>query len=284
MIDRKGYYELMGESKAHLTLTLDTDEPIELANFVGAFTSLANEFERFIDAKYPQDAKADTRIFIKDVRHGSVVADIISYIPVVAPIAITQMDQILVLEDFVRRWGARIVSLRDNTATPEEFEPRELKDFYKTTKSISCDPRASHRLEAAVFEDGVRKVRVAFQFSALEARAAEQTIEETQRLLSAPANERKTRVLMRFTRTDVHDATVNKKSGERVIIKDISSSEKPVIFASEMVEQEIREYIRDSDENVYKRGFVVDVFIQYSGERIIAYSVAALHSVIDIDD
>lgn len=91
------------------------------------------------------------------------------------------------------------------------------------------------------------------------------------------------RVLMRFTRTDVHDATLNKRSGERVVIEDVSSSDLPVIYASEMAEQEIRQHIRDGDENAYKRGFVVDVSVQTAGPKVIAYSVITLHSVVDID-
>jgi hypothetical protein len=88
---------------------------------------------------------------------------------------------------------------------------------------------------------------------------------------------------MVYTRTDVHDAAVNKKSGERVIIRDISPKDHAVMYASEMVEQEMRSQIREADENVYKKGFVVDVVAQKAGERIIAYAVTAFHSVIDLE-
>ena len=40
-----GYSKLMNDQPAHLTLKLDTSEPVEIGDFVGAFTSLANEFE-----------------------------------------------------------------------------------------------------------------------------------------------------------------------------------------------------------------------------------------------
>ncbi|WP_254021428.1 hypothetical protein [Mesorhizobium escarrei] len=81
----------------------------------------------------------------------------------------------------------------------------------------------------------------------------------------------------------MHDATLNKRSGERVVISDLSEKEHAVMYASEMAEQEIREQIREADANVYKRGFVVDVSIQMSGETILAYAVVAFHSVIDLD-
>jgi len=40
------YSALMGEQSAFLTLKIDTEQPVELRDFVGAFTSLGNEFER----------------------------------------------------------------------------------------------------------------------------------------------------------------------------------------------------------------------------------------------
>lgn len=81
-------------------------------------------------------------------------------------------------------------------------------------------------------------------------------------MLAKPDADTAMRVLMIYTRTDVHDATVNKKSGERVLIRDIADTDHSVMYGSEMVEREIRQLIREADENVYKKGFVVDAVVQ----------------------
>lgn len=286
MLHRK-YSDIMGEHKAHLTLKLDTDEPIELGDFVGAFTSIANEFERFVSEAYPS-VKADPKMFVREVRHGSVEADIVAGIGVLAVsgfgVAVQSIDHIMLLEDFVRRWGGRLTALISNDIPKGELEsPPQLNDFLKTVRSISADPLASHKLEAAVFEDGRREVRAAFTFTTPEARSAEQNIEDRKRSLAKPDTAPLTRVLMTYTRTDVHDATINKRSGERVRINAISPKDFAVMYASELVEQEVRQQIRDADENVYKRGFVVDVVVQKAGERITAYSVTAFHAVIELE-
>jgi len=49
---------------AHLTSKIDTKEPIELGHFVGASTSIANEFERFVREEYSGVKAEDTRMFI----------------------------------------------------------------------------------------------------------------------------------------------------------------------------------------------------------------------------
>lgn len=274
----------MAQQSAHLRLKLDTAEPVELGDFVGAFTSLANEFERYVAAEYP-GAEADPRVYIKDVRSGCIEADMITGLTFAAGMATQHMEHILVLEDFVKRWGRRFTALVRNDVPEGELESgRELKDFLDATQSISSDPVANHRLEAAVYENEKRGIRAAFQFSASEARTAQQNIEDRRKALAKPKSTHQNRVLMSFTRTDIHDARINKRSGERVIIREISEQERPVMYASEMVEQEIREIIREADENVYKKGFVVDVVKQMTGERVAAYSIMALHSVIDIED
>ncbi|MCK9552253.1 hypothetical protein [Aquamicrobium sp.] len=284
---RESYSALMGEQKAHLTLKLDTDEPIELGDFVGAFTSIANEFDRYVSETYP-GVKADTRMYVREVRHGCVEADIVSgLIPaavVAAGAAVHSVEQIMLLEDFVRRWGGRLKALITNDIPKGELENiPQLNDFHKTVRSIIADPNASHRLDVAYFEDGERKIKSGFKFTTPEARAAEQNIEDRKRLLAQPDTSSHSRVLMVYTRTDVHDAAINKKSGERVRIESLSPKDHAVMYASEMVEQEIRQQIRDADENVYKRGFVVDVSVQKAGERIVAYAVTAFHSVIELE-
>jgi hypothetical protein len=277
----KTYSQLMGEQAAFLTLKIDTDEPVELRDFVGGFTSLANEFERFVKDAHP-GVKSDPRMYVREVRHGCVEADMITGF---FAAAITQLDQILILEDFVKRWGKRFLALRTGQVAPGELETnKELKDWADAAKTIACDPIASHRLEAATYEDGKREVRASFVFTAPEARTALQNIDDRRKLLAKPVNSPHERVLMKFTRTDVHDATINKRSDERVLILEVSEKERPVMYASELVEQEIREAIRDADENVYKRGFVVDVMAQMEGDKILIYSVMQLHKVIDLGD
>lgn len=272
------YSALMGEQSAFLTLKIDTEQPVELRDFVGAFTSLGNEFERYVRDAYPGTA-ADPKMFVREVRYGCIEADMITGIAVAA---LNHMEQILILEDFVRRWGERFGLLRAGHVPPDQLNTSaELKDWADAAKSIASDPVASHRITAMTFKDGQRKITASFEFKTPEARAALQHIEERRLLLEKPKTEPRSRVLMRFTRTDVHDAAVGKRSGERVVITELDGRDKPVMFASEMVEHEIRSYIREDDDNVYKRGFVVDVAAQMSGDRIIAYSVLALHSVLD---
>ncbi len=274
----------MREQRALLTLTLHTDEPVELGDFVGAFTSLANEFDRFVGAEYP-DARSDPKMYVKEVRHGSIEADIFTGIQAITPIAMASIDQIMLLEDFVKRWGERFKAILTGSYSKDELQSSsELKDWADTAKAIASDPIASHSLEAAYFEDGKREIRASFKFTAPEARTALQNIEDRKKALAKPDHHAHERVLMIFTRSDVNDADVGKSSGERVKIEELSDKSLSIMYGSEVAEARIKHEIRDADENVYKKGFVVDVIVKLRSGKPIAYSITNVHDVLDLPD
>ncbi len=271
----------MGEQAALLTLKLDTDEPVELRDFVGAFTSLANEFERFVDQAYP-DAHSDPKMFVREVRRGSIEADILTGLTITA---ITHMDQIMVLEDFIKRWGERFRAILSGKFKAGELETTsELRDWADTVRSIAADPIASHRLQAAKFEDGKREIKAAFSFTTAEARTALQNIEDRRKALAKPEHNGHERVLMVFTRSDINDADVGKSSGERVKIEEVSNKSLSLMYGSEVAEARIKHEIREADDNVYKKGFVVDVMVKSRNAKPVAYSVTNVHDVLDLPD
>ena len=51
-----------------------------------------------------------------------------------------------------------------------------------------------------------------------------------------------------------------------------------------MSEQRIKHVIREADENIFKKGFVVDVLVLHKGTRPIAYKLTDVHDVIDLPD
>lgn len=279
-MERLSYAQLMGANKAILTLKLDTHEPVELRDFVGAFTSLANEFDRYVDREFP-GTTTEPQMFIREVRQGCIEADVITGIAA----AIGNMDQIIILEDFVRRWGSRFTSLLNGRVPEGEIESTsELKDWADAAKSIASDPIGGHRLEAAYFEDGKREIKASFRFTAPEARTALVNIEDRKKMLAKPEHLSHERVLMVFTRSDVNDAEVGKSSGERVMIEELSDKSLALMYGSEVAEGTIKREIRDADENVYKKGFVVDVIVKMKNGKAAAYSVVTVHSVIDLPD
>ena len=110
-------------------------------------------------------------------------------------------------------------------------------------------------------------------------------IEDRRRELNMTEGAEHRRVLMMFTRSDVRDATVGKRSDDRVVIPELSNRRLAVIYASELAEERIRYEVRDADDNLYKKGFIVDVNVRTNAsDKPVVYAVTALHSVVDLPD
>ena len=272
----------MADAEAILTLRIETKHPIELDSFVGAFTSLAAEYRREMRAQFP-DIDSDARIYVKEIRKGSYVADLIPYVAAVAPF-IAAMDHALIVERFVEVWGKRITALA--TGALGEWNPTksELSTFTNAVQAVATDPSGKSTLESATFEDEKRRVRSTFTFSTKEAKACQETIDGLYREADTPGDADHERVFMVFTRTDVGDATVGKRSGERVVIREITDKPLAIMYSSKLAEDRIKYEIREPNENIYKKGFVVDVKVQMVRERPSVYAITAVHSVIDLPE
>jgi hypothetical protein len=281
--ERYTYAQAMAQGEPLITLILDTREPMQIGAFVGVFASLASEYERYIKRAHP-DLSSEAELYVREVRPGSVVVDMLPWLSYAAPF-IAEMDKALIVEQFVRVWGTRFRALLGVATGADMPQTRpELKDWADAVSAIARDPDASARLEAATFEDGKKKLRAAFMFNTSEAKQALKTIESRQRQLEKTDHADYSRVLMRFTRSDVGDVNVGRPSGERVIVDEISDKPLALIYASELAEERIKHEIREADENVFKKGFVVDVNMRSVGGRPVAYAVKHVHQVIDLPD
>ncbi len=275
-----GYLAAMSGYPAHIILKLDTQQPIELGDFVGAFTSLAGEFDRYMKQEHP-DLAAEAQVYVRQVQAGCIEADLVPWLTLAAPF-IGDMDKVLIVEDFVRRWGGRLGSFIAGKKEEQPATKSELRDWSEAVAAIAKDPDASSTLSAATFEDGERQIRAAFQFNTAEARQAQKEIEARKDDLTRKQGGNYERVLMFFTRSDVNDASIGKPSGERVVIEEISVKPLALMYASELAEARIKHEIRES--KIYKKGFVVDVAVQVRDGRNVAYAVKNVHQVIDIAD
>jgi hypothetical protein len=281
------YTQAMGEDGAHIRLKLDTDEPVALSDFVAEFVAIGNQFEKFIARERP-DLKADTEIYIKEVRTGCIEADLVAWIlagGASAAWAIDKMDKIQILAKFVESMKTRISPyFRKGGRTPDATKS-DLSDFYKTTKAIARDPKATASLEAAFFEDGERKIRAAFKFNNAEAKQAEFEIAEHRQELDAKTDENKERVLLQFVRPSVESGKPGKKGGERGVIPSLAKRALPVLYASKLAEERMLHEKMQLAGNVFRALFDVSVNVELNASgNPRAYRVTEVHTVIEDGD
>lgn len=276
-IEYSPYAEIMAGAVAHIEVVINVDDPIELGDFVTAFTSVANQYERYMKQEHP-DLKEDARLFVREIRPGSIVGDLI---PSIASL-IGTMDQALIVEHFVRLYGNRLGQYFKSGGRLEDASKGELKDFVGQVAAINRAKNGRGGIRAISYEDGRRQVKATIEFDVETAKRATKEIEAHKVELDAIGSADYERVLMVFKRSDIGNASVGKRSGERVIIEDVSENDLALIYGSKLTEERIKDQMRNTEENIYHKGFVVDVNVTTKGGRPVAYNVTELHQIIDL--
>lgn len=278
------YRGAMERGQPYIKLRLDTKQPIELGDFVSAFTSLATEYDRYMRAQHPE-AASGASLYVSEIRKGSIEALLIpAVIAPMLPDIVNTMSQILTIEDFLARYSKRLGWFTEKSALPEDVTKAELRDFSSQVAAIANNPGSTIEFAAIQIENGEHKVSAAFKFDTNQARAIEDNVQTAKIALEHKDRADYLRALMVFTRSDVTTVPMGKSTGERVRIDSISDRSLPLIYASDMAEQSIKHEIREAEDNVFKKGFIVDVNVESRGGRAIAYRVTNLHQVIDLDD
>lgn len=265
----------------HLILKIETKAPVELGDFVAAFVGLGSQFENFFHEEHPAE-RGDAKFYVKEVRAGSIIAELVPYILPAVPILAAGLAGIKHANDlhkFVETYGAKLSSYFKKGGRVPDASKGDISDYLKTVAAVAHDSEAS--LGLAVYEDG--KQRIAFQFNTREARAAEANLIEHKDEIERTTDADHRRVLMTFTRTNVSHAKAGTRSGERVQIDAIHKRPLPIVYASILAEERIRHEIAEADDNVYKKAFDVDVNVEERNGKPIAYRIVAVHNVIDID-
>lgn len=278
-----------GEDGAHIRLKLDNSQPIAISDFVAQFVGVGSQFEKFIAREYP-NLKGESEFFVNEVRAGCIEADLVAWVAgggllAAGGIAIDAIDKVQIFAKFVGDFRARFSAYFKKGGRAEGVSKGDLGDFLKTAEAIANDPNGSARLEAAIFEDGERKVRAAFQFSTKEASTAFDEIAGHRREMEANTDENQARVLLRFLRPSVEAGKPGKKGGERGVIESISSRAMPVLYASDLAEQRMRHEKMQLEGNVFRALFDVSVNVEINGlGRPIAYRITEVHGVLDDDE
>lgn len=272
------YSEYMSKGNSYISIKLDLNEPVEINDFAAMFAGVGAQFEDFLAKNHPE-LKGQAKMYVREVRKGSIVADMFANIPDL----VGYMDSALIILGFGSLFSKRVRKLIKGQFI-EDASKSDLRELGETIRAVSHDSGGEMTIESLSYENNAWTTKVELKMSASDSRKAVNTLEKQKLALDKKESADHKRKLMVFTRSDVFDAKLDKKSGEHVIINDISPNPRPLIYGSGIAEDRIKAEIR-SEGSIYKKGFVVDVNVQILASGLpAAYSVTNLHQVIDLPE
>lgn len=282
---RKSYPAFVPDGSPHIIVHIETKNPIEIGDFVGAFTSVASQYRKFVQESYPElDGDAD--IYVTEVRQGSIIADLIPWAIVAWEQVPEHLKRAEIVIEFMRKYGASLGKYLRGDSRDEKATSSDLADYMRQVSAIAKDSNGTAALEV-VIEDGKggkKSVRAGVKFNSRQARHAMEQIERHQRVLEKTVSATHERVLMVFRQANTKDSPVGRRTGERVVIEEISPKDIALVYASALAEERIKHEIREADDNLFRKGFVVDVNVRRHAGKPALYQVTDVHEVVDLPD
>lgn len=262
----------------HIAFKLDRkNETIDLVELASLFAGIGAQFDDFLKREHPE-VHGHVQIGIRKLREGSLEGDIVALIGYGI---IAGMDYAAILSEFMRLFRHRL-GLLSSGEFLDGAKKSDLGHFTDMAKCVANDQDANMSFEYDRYDkEGRLRESITARVDTQGAKTIIDTAERQKEELDKTQGVDYSRVLMCFTRADIGDAKIDRRSGEKVVIDEISAKELALIYQSELAEERIKSEIRDVA-SVFQKGFLVDVNVRTRKGTPVAYAVVNVHDVVDL--
>ena len=172
------------------------------------------------------------------------------------------MDTALIVGGFASLFSKRVRKFLSGNFLPDAKKP-ELKNIHDSIQAVAQDRDGTIEMAENHFVDGKISSQTIFRMTSAEARKASDAIERQKESLDKETYADYSRVLMVFERPSSTKKNVGASTGERVVIEQISTKPKSLIYGSDLAEERIKHEILNSNDNIFKLGFICDVNVHW---------------------
>lgn len=253
-----------GKPGTVLTYEFRNTQPIELIDFTSSLYALAEQYRSYVRRRAGEFVDNDYRLFIKEVRGGSIVAELIGYaqqFPLLAPVT-----------PLIVQYADSLVDCYKALKTVKET--KELKDFFFGTTKKDLE-QVSHILDP-VAKDGGSQINfiandggmnvVNFHVTALDANAIQNGVRR--QIEALPNNRSGIHVDQVIYWYQVRDDKA-RKLGDKGVIERFARYPVKVRFAND----EVKKAMMEGPGSPFDQLFIVDVDVSEVDDKPVLYRI-----------
>ena len=253
----------MDDSENFLTIELKNTRPVELIDFTSSLSSLADEYNKRILKSDPEFG-GDIRLFIKEIKSGSIIARIQEMMPYAMPF----VGDINSLNNFCKSLKASMDWLRGvGGAKPERKHTYE--NVIRLVEPVAKD-------NGSILNIGKLEINgsINITINNLEANAIQNAARRELDAIKQPITGFKENMVIYW-----YQARNDAKSqrGDRTVIEAIWPSPVKTVFATESIKAKMLL----GDEYPFASVYLVDVQVQAIGERPVLYTIINFRERLD---
>lgn len=235
-----------------LQITINNTKPVVLTDLTMALLGVGQQFERFIENETTEQHGASSELFIKDVRSGSIIVELVAQALPVVPLLWQggSLTEWVVYAKDVLDWLAG-----KSDQPPKDVTPQDLKQWSNILEPVAKDHGS--QLNFTVSSGG--QVINQFFINSDQANAAQNAIRREISNLNEPDDHMQRKRIMTWYQTKFDDSS---QTGNKAVIEAISKTPVKVIFENNAVKKALM-----ADEPRFKKpwhelAYIVDVRVQ----------------------
>ena len=272
-----------GEIFPSMTVTYENSKPIELADLTTSLQALSRRFSRFAAQNDLQIEDETVKLFIKEIRPGSVIVELVNLVTSHATASsgllgvglgatVTQANSIIT---FAKSIGDGLSKLAGKGGSSKDIPTSELRDLAKIVEPIARDSGGQLHIEA---KDS-SQIQVSINLQSNDANAVQNRSLREIESRRAPMETNFKKVLMYWDQASKGKAS---SRSDKALIDKICDRPLKVIFDDDQLD--IKSKMVSGRDNPFNIGFIVDVELLTRGERPVAYRVTHLYEVLDDEE
>lgn len=235
-----------------LQITIKNQKPVVLTDLTLSLLAINQQFQRFIESETNQDYDASSELYIKEVRTGSIIVELVTQTLPILPLVWTGGS----LAEWVTQAQGIINWLLNKSADkPKDLSKKDYQQWQSILSPIAKDNGS--QLNFTVSDGG--QVINQFFINSTDAEKAQLSINNKLRELEEPNDhiQRKKVMVWYQTKFDRESHT-----GDKVVIEAISKKPVKVVFENNSVKEKMLKGDSRFDKPWHELAYLVDIEIQ----------------------
>lgn len=233
-------------AEAKLTIKIENKRPVELNDFTDSFSSLGNQYYKFLSESDDFSLKPETKLYIKEIKSGSIIAELSDLVPLIIPF-VENSNSVIEFTGFLKKGFNYFLGKIDEK--PKEFDLKDCNNFNNIIKPVAKD-NGSNIVFTGDFNFG--DITINMNLNSIEANAIQNGILREKEKLKEPEKRKESKVLFYWDSAKYDDKS---KAIDRGFIDSIYGSALKVIFD----DQTTKSKMLDVEENPFHLAYIVDV-------------------------
>ncbi|MDX6385765.1 MAG: hypothetical protein QOK48_3338 [Blastocatellia bacterium] len=254
-----------------LTIEIENKNPVELVDLTNSFLSLGEEYKRFVSSHPEFSEASDVRLYIKEIRTGSVKADLIA-IATTAAVAIPFVTGANSVIGFAKHLKAAYDYFLGKSDEKPSLQSAEYNNLSSIIEPVAKD-RGS-QINFITQNDNRTTVYQTFNIDSRQANEAQNLIAKDRLQLKEPQTQpyRKKVLYWYQAKNDLLSRT-----GDKGIIESISASPVKIEFEDDAA----KDAMLHGAQNPFLTGYVVDISVETIQGKPVLYKVLRYHGRVE---